>query len=587
MRCGAQMRYAIRMRIFFVSLLIFLGLLSGPLLASEHGAFRTQQIEWAGNSQLDNSQVRAMRRLINQYRRELRQLNISKSIFRQQLEESELLRDYLHSQAYYRAEVLQTERDFHYSIRLGPQYRLAPIEFVNLEGLLDPKAASGLSEGQALVADDVLQGLERLRSALDAQTCLWDNQLNYQVRLDHAQHQGWLRIELRDARQVELHSLSLSGLRTVDADWLNGKLQLQPGNCFNRSRLNRDVLSLYNSNLMARVDYELNLEPEGVALDYHLSERKHRTLTFALGASTDLGPYGRLGLEHRNLWGQGQKLSTELALALPEQSLSTQLLLPDVQLYQAQLSIENRIEHLQNDYFALWGFELGFTFTRELSPRIQGSTGANFQQYSLYEPIKLRVNQLRLPNEMRFDSRNNRFHARRGQLQVLRLEPVFDLDSLEPSFIGLGLVSRQFNSTPILPNTIVASRVQLNWVQPWIGQEILAQDRLYSGGSGNLRGFGFQEININGEGGLSQTAASIELRHQFNQWGLNLFWDVAQLREQPLLYGEGEWYQGWGFGLSYFTDFAPIRADLAWPLRNPTDTETRGWQLYLNIGQAF
>ena len=42
-----------------------------------------------------------------------------------------------------------------------------------------------------------------------------------------------------------------------------------------------------------------------------------------------------------------------------------------------------------------------------------------------------------------------------------------------------------------------------------------------------------------------------------------------------------------GVGFRYFLSFAPIRADLAFPLNPPTGVKEQAFQIYISIGQSF
>jgi translocation and assembly module TamA len=122
-------------------------------------------------------------------------------------------------------------------------------------------------------------------------------------------------------------------------------------------------------------------------------------------------------------------------------------------------------------------------------------------------------------------------------------------------------------------------------------QELPATKRLYGGGAGSVRAYGFQELGpiaADGDpaGGRSQLELGVELRwRMFGDFGGAVFAEGGNVYDDPLPDpGEGfRW--GAGVGIRYFTGFGPIRADVAFPI-NPRDRDDPV-QFYIGFGQAF
>ena len=106
-----------------------------------------------------------------------------------------------------------------------------------------------------------------------------------------------------------------------------------------------------------------------------------------------------------------------------------------------------------------------------------------------------------------------------------------------------------------------------------------------------MRGYSYQTLGPltdgDPDGGLSFNEYSIETRFHWGQnWGSVLFLDggFAYSEEVPGVNEDILW--GAGFGIRYYTSFAPIRFDVAVPLdqRQGIDDD---FQVYISIGQAF
>ncbi len=567
------------------SILIFINI----ALAADTSRFHASQVLW--QSELENQAIieRQIVDSLRQYRRNLRQLNIDKTRFRQQVEETELILASLESFGYLDARIEPQGNRLTYLVRPGPAYRIGQIEFVNLEILNDAKDIVLVSSGDKAQASKVLDSTNLLQRQLEESSCLWQSDLEYRARKRPDSQLVDLTFVLLNSQQVRVGQLQLQGLDSVDPSWLNNRIRLQPGTCFNQSKLNREILSLYNTDLFSVIQQELELEDDRVNLSLTFTERRHRTIKSGLGWNTDLGTYGRLGFEHRNLWQQGEKLTSELLLARKQQRLNNELSLPDLQFINSEFSLSVDLEHNQTEFFDIVFLGLGARFTQNFSPRVRGRLGAGYRLvYDLQDEIDPFRNELRLPLEMTFDSRNNRFNPVRGQLQSIGIEPVFDIDALQPSLVNLHLFSSNFHSVRSVENAVFASRLRIDWVQPWLTDTLFADELLYLGGTQDLRGYPYQSILVQNIGGLSKTSFSSEWRHQLTDlWGYSLFWDASQLRRQPLIFSNDPWYHGVGLGMQFYTDFAPIRADLAFPLTEHPDGKDSRFEFYLHVGQAF
>ncbi len=118
-----------------------------------------------------------------------------------------------------------------------------------------------------------------------------------------------------------------------------------------------------------------------------------------------------------------------------------------------------------------------------------------------------------------------------------------------------------------------------------------ADIRFYTGGGGSVRGYPFQSLgpltDDDPDGGLSFTEVSVEMRLRWGEnWGGVLFLDGGTAYEDELPRWGNDIRWGAGFGLRYYTSFAPIRFDIGIPL-DKRDGVDDDYQLYISSGQAF
>jgi translocation and assembly module TamA len=137
--------------------------------------------------------------------------------------------------------------------------------------------------------------------------------------------------------------------------------------------------------------------------------------------------------------------------------------------------------------------------------------------------------------------------------------------------------------------------------------ELAPSRRLYAGGGGSVRGFGFQELGPHIEvanpkfdptdpkekdpptisvptGGRSLVEFALEGRYRFGNYGVVGFVDAGQVYESqsPRL---SDMRFGVGVGGRVYTNFGPLRADVAMPIGRRKG-ESR-FAVYVSIGQAF
>ena len=142
---------------------------------------------------------------------------------------------------------------------------------------------------------------------------------------------------------------------------------------------------------------------------------------------------------------------------------------------------------------------------------------------------------------------------------------------------------------PVGERIVLAGRVRLGSIQGTARDNIAPSRRFYAGGGGSVRGFAYQRLGPldplgDPVGGRSVNEASAEARYRFGTFGIVAFADVGQAYASRLPHF-GDLRYGAGIGARYYTNFGPLRVDLATPLdRRPGEGR---FNLYVSIGQAF
>jgi translocation and assembly module TamA len=142
---------------------------------------------------------------------------------------------------------------------------------------------------------------------------------------------------------------------------------------------------------------------------------------------------------------------------------------------------------------------------------------------------------------------------------------------------------------PVGDSLTLAGRVRFGSIFGIPRDALAPSRRLYAGGGGSVRGYGYQQLgprDINNVplGGRSLSEFAIEGRYRFGDYGVVAFVDAGQVSEAQ--YPDfSDMRFGVGVGGRVYTNFGPVRVDVATPIGR-----RKGESLitvYVSIGQAF
>ncbi|HEX8191441.1 MAG TPA: BamA/TamA family outer membrane protein [Allosphingosinicella sp.] len=209
-----------------------------------------------------------------------------------------------------------------------------------------------------------------------------------------------------------------------------------------------------------------------------------------------------------------------------------------------------------------------------------------------------------LIGQLGYDRSNSLLDPTRGFRLLARINPEASLrDGFDRYARNLFEGSAYY---PVQDNIVIAGRFRLGSIVGIERDALAPSRRLYAGGGGSVRGYGYQSIgpralrpnpNFDPEnpdkrpefisvpiGGRSLTEFAVEGRYRFGNYGVVAFVDAGQVDERQYPSLSGLQY-GVGVGGRIYTNFGPLRVDVATPLNR---REGDGLiAVYMSIGQAF
>jgi translocation and assembly module TamA len=323
-----------------------------------------------------------------------------------------------------------------------------------------------------------------------------------------------------------------------------------------------------------------------------------RVLAATAGYNTGQGFRAEASWTHRNLFPPEGALIGSAVLGTQEQGASLQFRRSNAGRRDRSVELVAEFKHSQYDAFTAYTGRLAGRISYDSTPLWQKPLTYAYggqiigTNESVFDPgLAMRVRRTYaiagLTGQLGLDTTDNLLDPHKGFRMGLLAEPEVSLQGAISPYARLrldGSVYRQFSSSLVL-----AARARVASIQGAELDRVAPSRRLYAGGGGSVRGFAYQGLgprDVNGDpiGGRSLNEAAVEARYRFGDYGVAAFVDVGQsyAASTPKF---SDLRAGVGLGLRVYTNFGPMRIDLATPLgRRPGESRIN---VYVSIGQAF
>ncbi|MES2442586.1 MAG: BamA/TamA family outer membrane protein [Pseudomonadota bacterium] len=192
-----------------------------------------------------------------------------------------------------------------------------------------------------------------------------------------------------------------------------------------------------------------------------------------------------------------------------------------------------------------------------------------------------------LPTFLGFDTSDNLLNPTRGFRIKANASPEASVNSGIRPYARTMIEGTAYY--PVGQSIVIAGRARVGSIMGTDRDDLPPSRRYYGGGGGSVRGFGYQELGPRSPdgkpvGGRSLAEFAIEARYRFGNYGVVPFVDAGQVYDE--IYPTMKNIRiGLGVGGRFYTNFGPVRIDVATPL-NRKAGESRV-SLYVSIGQAF
>jgi translocation and assembly module TamA len=505
------------------------------------------------------------------------------------------------------AEVRTEEKPWRVIFRItpGPAFLLGRV-VVDLAPETSPDASPGanlprgvdlgLVKGERFTARKVLDAEDSLLRLLGERGHPFPAMAGRQVVADHATDTVDVTLAVNPGPLALFGDTELAGLQDADETHVRSLLPWTPGREFDLRLLERARTGLYASGLFSYVEVTpaKALDPAGrLPVRINVTERLPRTVRAGLEYTTDFGPGVKLGWDHRNLLGNGERLGLTATYNEYIQKLTGDLRKPRFLREDQNLALHGESGKERTDAYVTALADGSASVERRLYPELSTSLGAGYR-VSHVEDKKLNnekdFGHFYVPIGLIGDWRDDVLDPGRGATLSAMGAPYSDTLGNLDSFFKYRASGTGYLSLLDEKRAVVAMRG--TWGQIWGPQrdDIPADLRFYSGGGGSVRGYAYQTAGSlkDGDpvGGKSLAELSSELRLKItDDFGVVPFLDGGSTYEGYVPKFEEQFYWGAGLGLRYYTTVGPIRLDVGFPL-NPRSTDD-AFQVYGSLGQSF
>lgn len=556
---------------------------------------------------------------------ELPQVAVRAITDRQMLER--LLRIY----GYYDAEVLQvsdtlgpgqaqgqgaanSNAPVHFEILPGTRYRFGTVDTGHLVDTGAQFAALrkslGIETGDPLHADVIPEGTARLDTALGEAGYPFAKIGEPALTVDHTREEGDLAVDVTPGGQYRFGKIVSGDPLFLSPGHLQDIARFKPGQTYKRSEVDDFRRAMLATGLLSAITVTPKIEqpstPDAlgtVDLDVAMKPAPLHTIATELGYDTAEGVRLAVSWEHRNLFPPEGMLRLRGIAGTDEQLAGVTFRRSNFLGRDRVLTVDIYADNANLTAYAARKVAFATTYERQTNLLFQKpwvwSLGLQSEISDEREGVPSGITTGRtqyittaLPLRAAFDATDNLLDPHQGWRMSLRVSPEIAFARGDRSTYA----SIQWDASAyheVAKSMVLAGRIRLGSITAGNLNDVAPSRRLYAGGGGSIRGYGYELVgprNDLGEpkGGRSLYEVSLEARINTGWLGGNFqivpFLDGGNV-DETVLPSFRDMRFGTGLGVRYKTSFGPIRLDIGTPINpHPGDGPVA---VYVALGQSF
>lgn len=488
-----------------------------------------------------------------------------------------------------------------FAIQPGPVYPVASVD-IQIMGkeeipphLVPSPETIGFGPGDPFRASALMDGERALVRAFEKQGFPFSRLEDRKIIVDHRDTTAAVAFFLDPGPRVPFGETRITGLDEVEESMIRRLIPWEEGDFFDVEQVESLQMRLFRLGLFSSVRVFKGPEPdeEGrLPMDITVTERKHRSVGAGISFKTDEGPGATALWEHRNLFGEGERLTLSGIASDFTASAESTFFKPFFLRQDQSLRLLLRMAEDRPDFYRSRNIITSGYVARHLTELLRVSAGLGFKASRVDQlDIRERFRYIFLPLDLEWDGSDDLLDPARGGKLGLYSIPFYDPTGENPAFVKNRIRYRHYVKPFAERPLVLAAALSIGSIAGAERDEIPADERFYAGGGGSIRGYAYQSVAPlrQGEpvGGRSLLEIALEGRLKVTErTGLVAFLDGGNAYEKRLPDLDQTLRWGAGVGFRYFTPVGPLRLDVAFPLNRRPEIDDR-FQVYVSLGQAF
>jgi len=534
---------------------------------------------------------------------------ITSSYLLQKMADSDLKKflQLLKSRGFYNASVKseintkESPLELEFIFETGDPFQLKSVKLEFAEGTPEdtPKLPGinklGLELNQPFSSRSVLDAQDALIRIIRSRGFPFAKISDREVTVDHLDRSVSVVFYLDPGPRAFFGPTTISGLTEVDDSYVRGKIPWKEGDNFNGNLIDEVQKEISGLGLFAsvRITEGKDLDSSsGIATVMEVTERKHRSISAGLNYLPDEGPGAKVSWENRNIFHGGEKLSASLQLSRVTTAAETGFRKQDFLANDQTLRLSLRLSDYHPDAFESRSITSSGYIDRDLTKIFNVGGGVTLKSSKIEQLGSMEsYHLLSLPLYFDMDKTSDLLDPVTGDRLSLQFTPYYQISGAGITFGKALLGYKRYIRVSRKPLVVIAAAIKASVLKGASREDIPADERLYAGGGGSVRGYKYQTVGPLSEGmpvgGKSLFESSLEIRLRFSErFGLVAFLDGGTAYAENIFSDEYPLKWGTGVGFRYYTPVGPFRLDVGVPLDKREGIDD-SFQVYISLGQAF
>jgi translocation and assembly module TamA len=507
---------------------------------------------------------------------------------------------------------------------LGKRYKISDI---SLEALDNPKILSnknvnltydilGVHPGEHVNIGNIKLAAKKLKRYLQDNGYPFADVKRPYAYVDHKKHEVIVTFPLETGILAIIQETKVLGLKDVGSTFVENRLKWATGDMYCLKAIESTRQTLSETQLIASVDVtpkRFDTEPvvgkngetipRPIMMETKITEGPPRAIGAGLNYATAEGLGGKVFWHHNNIFGGQEHFGISYRHGKRQKRFKIEFDVPDC--FVPNQKLGNEVVRLWESNRAYTGQVNSVTTKLErpfLNDTLKGALGVTYEKGALNHEGLLRTHRMvGVPIEANIDLTNDKLDPSGGVRIYTAALPYFGQIYNTKKMVLLKSKASMYIpfSKDELENfrTLLALYGKIGTVFIDSNKNLPVNKRYFGGGAGSVRAYGFQLLgpvdkNRVPVGGRSILEMGAEWRFRFTETiGAVAFIEAGSVATKKMPnFKPRNILWGPGVGFRYYTSFAPIRVDFAFPTKRrkiggrSIDSPV---QFYVSIGQAF